>query len=604
MKRTKLFSMLACGLLCSLLWSAMPFDICAASLQERGRKAVVTGELKKWHRVTLTFDGPQTNEEAAPNPFRDYKLEVTFTKGNRKVIVPGFYTADGNAAETSAIAGNKWRVHFTPDEEGAWRYAASFRMGKDVALGVTLGRAVAFDGASGSFTVAVSDKTGRDFRAKGLLKYVGKHYLQFAETKDYFIKGGTDSPENLLAYYEFDGTPARHKYQPHIGDWQSGNPAWQQGKGKSIIGALNYLASKGVNSVYFLTMNVNGDGKDVWPWTSDKERFRFDCSKLDQWEVVFSHMDKLGLQMHVITQETENDQLLDGGELGDERKLYYRELVARFAHHPALVWNLGEENTNTDAQRKAFSTYLHDIDVYNHPIVIHTYPNQYDLVYNPLLGHPHLEGLSLQMGNMRQTHFETAKWIDRSALSGRHWVVNLDEIGPADDGVLTDAEDREHNDVRHYALWGNLFAGGAGVEWYFGYRHPHADLNLEDFRSRDAMWNQTRYALEFMAQIPFTEMHHNDGLTKSPDDYCFADPGRIYAIYLPQGGTTEVDLGSVPGEFSVQWYNPRTGGALQQGTVTVISAPAGKSIGNPPSESDKDWIALVKLIKANPPIIN
>jgi len=29
----------------------------------------------------------------------------------------------------------------------------------------------------------------------------------------------------------------------------------------------------------------------------------------------------------------ENDQLLDGGELGNERKLYYRELIARFSHH-------------------------------------------------------------------------------------------------------------------------------------------------------------------------------------------------------------------------------------------------------------------------------
>ena len=29
----------------------------------------------------------------------------------------------------------------------------------------------------------------------------------------------------------------------------------------------------------------------------------------------------------------ENDQMLDGGALGDERKLYYRELIARFSHH-------------------------------------------------------------------------------------------------------------------------------------------------------------------------------------------------------------------------------------------------------------------------------
>ena len=34
----------------------------------------------------------------------------------------------------------------------------------------------------------------------------------------------------------------------------------------------------------------------------------------------------------VKTQEHENDNLLDGGKLGNERMLYYRELVARFGH--------------------------------------------------------------------------------------------------------------------------------------------------------------------------------------------------------------------------------------------------------------------------------
>ena len=41
--------------------------------------------------------------------------------------------------------------------------------------------------------------------------------------------------------------------------------------------------------------------------------------------------------------EEANKRELDGGELGVERKLYYRELIARFAHHPALQWNLCEE---------------------------------------------------------------------------------------------------------------------------------------------------------------------------------------------------------------------------------------------------------------------
>ena len=182
---------------------------------------VVSGELKKWHEVTITFEGFPTSENAKPNPFRDYRLDVTFTQKNKSYTVPGYYVADGNAAETSAEAGNKWRVNFMPDEEGNWNYVASFRQGNWIAINEdpNAGKGVAFDGAKGSFAIAPSDKTGKDFRGKGLLRYVGKNYLQFAETGEYFLKGGANSPENFLKYYEFDGTPEdKHEYQPRLPD--------------------------------------------------------------------------------------------------------------------------------------------------------------------------------------------------------------------------------------------------------------------------------------------------------------------------------------------------------------------------------------------------
>jgi hypothetical protein len=576
------------------------------------KRAVLSGgDLKKWHVVTLTFDGPQTGEDAQPNPFRDYRLNVTFTKETKQYTVPGYYAADDNAAETSAKTGNKWRVHFVPDEEGRWSFYGSFRSGPDIALSSNpaAGVPMPFDGVNGRFIVGPADKTGQDHSAKGMLKYVGKRYLQFAETGEYFIKGGADSPENFLGYADFDdtfdagelkregeaaGDKFIHHYAPHVKDWRQGDPTWKDGKGKGMIGALNYLASKGMNSVYFIPYNIDGgDGKDVWPWTNPKEKYRFDCSKLDQWEIVFSHMDKLGLMLHIVTQETENDQGLDGGDLGPERKLYYRELIARFGHHLVLTWNLGEENTNTTDQRKAFCKYIKELDPYDHPIVCHTFPGKYDEVYQPLLGYEYFDGPSLQTND---THSQTTKWLDSSAAAGRQWFVSLDELGPADTGVKPDADDYWHDQVRHKHLWGHLMAGGAGVEWYFGYKFAHNDLNCEDWRSRDHLWDLTRYALEFFHKyLPFTEMAHHDELTSAEDDYCLAKPGQIYAVYLPNGGTTNLDLGDRSATFTVQWYNPRTGGELQTGTKTEITGPGQVAIGQQPSESGKDWVALIKL---------
>ena len=171
---------------------------------QQGAALPIGGEMKLWHKLTFDFSGPETSESATPNPFTDYRLDVTFTHAasGKTFVVPGYYAADGNAANTSASSGNRWRAHFAPEEVGSWSYSVSFRVGPLVALNsdpVAGTSAGFFDGQTGTFQIGPSDKSGRDFRAKGRLEYVGKHHLRFAGTGKFFMKAGVDSPENLLA---------------------------------------------------------------------------------------------------------------------------------------------------------------------------------------------------------------------------------------------------------------------------------------------------------------------------------------------------------------------------------------------------------------------
>ena len=56
----------------------------------------ISGELKKWHKVTITFDGPQTSETATPNPFLHYRFNVTLTNGDQTYLIPGSPAAARN----------------------------------------------------------------------------------------------------------------------------------------------------------------------------------------------------------------------------------------------------------------------------------------------------------------------------------------------------------------------------------------------------------------------------------------------------------------------------------------------------------------------------
>lgn len=611
--------------------------------------AVVAGELRQWHKVTLTLDGPEADESAsAPNPFIDYRLTVTFAheSGTPVYHVPGYFAADGNAANTGAASGNKWRAHFAPDKTGRWEWSVSFVAGNAAAIdAAAVGSATPVppvDGMRGSIQIAPSDKAGPDFRARGRLQYVGRRYLRFAGTGEYFLKAGADAPETLLAYADFDGTRATkppgqrafvgkdglHRYEPHVQDWRPGDPTWREGRGKGLIGALNYLASKGANAISFLTYNAGGDGDNVWPFVDRDDKFHYDVSKLDQWQIVFDHAQQNGLYLHFKLQETENDdhtrggdepkaarvpESLDGGDLGPERRLYVRELIARYGYLLALNWNLGEENTQTPEQQRAMAAFIRNTDPFAHHIVIHTFPNQQERVYLPLLGEQSvLTGASLQ-NSYDTTHARTARWVIASERTGRSWVVTNDEQGPAGLGVPPDpgfagwkgldAEGKPVHtlhDIRKYTLWGNMMAGGAGVEYYFGYAPPHSDLDLEDFRSRAKTWEYARIALEFFraGEVPFWEMRPANELVGNVahdnSRYCLALPGELYLVYLSSGGSAELDLSHATGSFGVSWFDPRRGGPLKLGDVRTLRGGTTSPLGAPPEAATEDWVVVIR----------
>ncbi len=576
-------------------------------------------EYYQYQPLKLDFPIQSTKETASENPFTEYRLLVEFKKGKETFLVPGYYAADGNAAETSASSGGVWRVFFTPDQPGDWSYQVSFKKGPNMAISEDKysGTPVKPHHAkTGILKVLPFQTTGNFFEKRGRLQYHKSGYFH-TENGQPLLKIGANSPENFLAYEDIDSTysyDSEKKYlktwQPHIQDWKEGDPTWQNGKGKGIIGALNYLASKDMNAIYALTLNIEGDAKDIWPFLShNKSDFlRYDVSKLAQWDIILSHAEDLGIIVQLVTQEKENELILDDGNTGVERKLYYRELIARFAHHKNIIWNMGEENGSApwwphgqnDQQRYSMIRNIKDSDPYKNPVVIHTLPEESmrEPILKKLVGYEKLDGVSMQIGNITDIHHDIKKWIklSKQSLSEKRWIVSMDEIGPWHTGTPDDANNTRIDSLRTHVLWSTLTAGGAGVEWYFGWLKPPNDLNAEDWRSRSKAWDQSAIAKNLFETLPYPEMINLDEKLKSGSGYFFGKEGEIYLLYLIEGGPAVIDLKGYKGEYEILWFDPRKGGELQQGSIQKIQGDQESEIGKPPSNGNLDWAILIRNI--------
>ncbi|MEO0650154.1 MAG: DUF5060 domain-containing protein [Planctomycetota bacterium] len=578
-------------------------------------QATLFGRPTAWHPLELWFEGNAMSMfDDDPNPFLDGRLEMTFTRPDLTTIrVPGFFDGDGRGGPEGSV----WKVRFAPDAPGTWSFEVSFQFGPGLAVadpGAT-GQSFAPNGASGSFEVAPRDPLAPGFLKFGRLEYVGEHYRRFAEGP-YWIKSGTDSPENLLGFAGFaevekgaDGVGVIHRFEPHADDWTLDDPELPNaGSGggdpavsRNLIGALNYLESVGVNAIYLLPMNLGGDGWDTAPYVgyakTAYDKTHFHLGRLHQWEAIFRHAQEKGIQIQFVLAETEveNEQWLDDGGFGVERKLLYRELVARFGHHLAIKWNLAEENDYPVAQLEEQAAWLAAIDPWQHGIAAHNKPTDLYSLNNALLGSPSFTHTSVQYEpHLAGTLVEL--WRDSSATAGQPWVVDMDENNPAQTGAQPDNAD----ELRTQALYDIYFSGGQ-LEWYLGGMPLPigGDLDLEDFRTREELWLQTAAARGLLDDLPVHRMQPRDGRVLFESSAfggaeVFEETGRAYAIYLPsaESEATILDLSGQTGPFTKAWFDPRLGQWV--GPQTTLEGGGWISIGSPPYAPDQDWVLVVR----------
>jgi hypothetical protein len=93
-------------------------------------------------------------------------------------------------------------------------------------------------------------------------------------------------------------------------------------------------------------------------------------------------------------------------------------------------------------------------------------------------------------------------------------------------------------------------------------------------------------------------MSNADLLVGNPSNdnrvFAFAKSGEIYLVYLPNGGSADLDLGGGTGQFNVSWFDPRNGGAMKKGSVAAVTGGKKVALGAAPGSPEEDWLVVVR----------
>jgi len=128
----------------------------------------------------------------------------------------------------------------------------------------------------------------------------------------------------------------------------------------------------------------------------------------------------------------------------------------------------------------------------------------------------------------------------------------------------TDGIESNDNPVQRKGFW-TAFASGGHVNYTDYSFQPEVGGDEGGLRRADTR-QQLGYLANFTRHVHFWEMHPVDWV-RSGDAYALGSPtGAV--VYLPSGGSVDLDMHDMPGNFRARWYNPRDG-IFSESTMVV-----------------------------------
>jgi hypothetical protein len=496
-------------------------------------------------------------QPAKANPFTDGIVRGRFQReGGEPVTVAGF---------CDAADGSLFKVRFMPSRPGRYHYSVTYRQ-------------------SGLEETHEGDFQATDAKRRGVLRVdkdhpwhfvwegTGEHYF-FNGSTAYALCGWTDERVTRAALDRF------HRLKINrlrvLLNGRPSNSFW----GEPIIPGMGFQ----------FALN---------PWPArrpdDFSYPDFDYSRFDvpHWQK-FERMLRYARDRDIVI-----SVVLDWGDskehppaAGAEERRYYRYAAARLAPFANVTWDLGDDISlfRTLAWSHEMGTYLHNADPYHHLATDHPTDNAQQDRTAPWFGFTSFQEWS------RPQH---------------GWMVHQRELQRRTGRIIPQTNE-EYGYEDHYPRWAQNWPDGTSAEgmrrtaWEIymagcyqttgetarrgtGY-WPDTGGGWVNGRGDDSMVMLHGYAriVDFFQRFDWWRTDPHDELVDG-GAFCLADPGRVYAVYLPMGRPVHVKLR--PGGYKVSWFNPRDGKVKELARVTHTGG-APWAAPEPPDAGD--WALLL-----------
>jgi hypothetical protein len=491
----------------------------------------------------------------AKNPFTDVAVTGQFRREDDKpVAVEGF---------CDAADGSTYRIRFMPSKPGHYTYSVAFRQGD--ATRTHTGKFEATDGRRRGVL-----RVDKDHPWHFVWEGTGEHYF-FNGNTAYLLLGWQD--ERVIR----EALERQHRLKVNrlriLLAGRCSSSFW----GEPIIPSRDFHAY-------------------VNPWIAERpddpthpgfDYARFDVAHWQKFERMLRQARDLDLVISVVLDW--NDSRVHPTAGGDDERRYLRYAVNRLAPFANVTWDLGDDISlyRDFAWSHKTGTFLYESDPYHHLATEHPVDNRHQDRAAEWFGFTSFQEWSRPQHGWMLRQREEQKKLGRIIPQANEeygyedhypkWAQNYPD-GAAAEGMRRTAW--EIYMAGCYQTTGETARRGTGY-W------PDTGGGWVNGRGDDSMVLLAGYAriVDFFTSFEWWKADPHDELVDN-GAFCLAEPGRLYAVYLPRGGKVTVKLER--GNYRTQWFNPRSG------AIKALPAAAGPVWTSGESPDYGDWALLLR----------